>query len=159
VADGAGRLKETTMHRVGLLISDHFQVLGLSTLSIFEFANQVSGEPFYHCTVYSERGGAVQSSSGFGVDSQPIHAEMEMDTWLVAGVMTPLELPASGHRRFSAGARTPGPPGGRDLYRRIRAGAGRSVIGAPCHYALGTCPESATAAPDDADRRRPHLYY
>ncbi|HCD2578587.1 TPA: GlxA family transcriptional regulator [Klebsiella pneumoniae] len=83
------------MHRVGLLISDHFQVMGLSTLSIFEFANQVNGEPFYHCTVYSEHGGAVQSSSGFGVDSQPIHTDMEMDTWLVAGVMTPLELPAT----------------------------------------------------------------
>ncbi len=44
------------MHRVGLLISDYFQVLGLSTLSIFEFANQVKGEPFYDCAVYSERG-------------------------------------------------------------------------------------------------------
>lgn len=41
------------MPRVGLLISDHFQVLGLSTLSIFEFANQVTGERFYDCNVYS----------------------------------------------------------------------------------------------------------
>ncbi|MFV5944082.1 GlxA family transcriptional regulator, partial [Klebsiella pneumoniae] len=83
------------MHRVGLLISDHFQVLGLSTLSIFEFANQVAGEPFYDCTVYSEYGGSVKSSYGFGVDSQPIAADIKVDTWLVAGVLTPLELPAS----------------------------------------------------------------
>ena len=69
------------MHRVGLLISDDFQVLGLSTLSIFEFANQVSGEPFYHCTVYSEHGGTVQSSAGFGVDSQPIHADRNGYGW------------------------------------------------------------------------------
>lgn len=83
------------MHRVGLLISDCFQVLGLSTLSIFEFANQVAGEPFYACTVYSEHGGAVKSSYGFGVDSQPLDAELAIDTWLVAGVLTPLELPAT----------------------------------------------------------------
>ncbi len=67
------------MHRVGLLISDHFQVLGLSTLSIFEFANQVAGEPFYDCTVYSEYGGSVKSSYGFGVDSQPIAADIKVD--------------------------------------------------------------------------------
>lgn len=83
------------MHRVGLLISDHFQVLGLSTLSIFEFANQVTGERFYDCNVYSEFGGSVKSSSGFGVESQPIAVDIDVDTWLVAGVLTPLELPAS----------------------------------------------------------------
>ncbi|MDU6431427.1 MAG: GlxA family transcriptional regulator [Pantoea sp.] len=83
------------MHRVGLLISDYFQVLGLSTLSIFEFANQVAGEPFYACTVYSERGGPVKSSYGFGVDSQRLDPDAQIDTWLVAGVLTPLELPAT----------------------------------------------------------------
>ncbi|MWL74318.1 GlxA family transcriptional regulator, partial [Escherichia coli] len=56
---------------------------------------QVAGEPFYDCTVYSERGGSVKSSYGFGVDSQPIAADTEVDTWLIAGVLTPLELPAS----------------------------------------------------------------
>nr|WP_236722756.1 MULTISPECIES: GlxA family transcriptional regulator [Pantoea] len=83
------------MHRVGLLISDYFQVLGLSTLSIFEFANQVKGEPFYDCAVYSERGGSVLSSYGFSVDSKPLDADAPVDTWLIAGVLTPVELPAT----------------------------------------------------------------
>ncbi|MCV2510563.1 GlxA family transcriptional regulator [Leclercia pneumoniae] len=83
------------MHQVGLLISDHFQVMGLSTLSIFEFANQVAGEPFYHCTVYSEHGGAVRSSYGFGVESKALDGEAQIDTWLVAGVLTPAEHPAT----------------------------------------------------------------
>ncbi|UQY46116.1 GlxA family transcriptional regulator [Erwinia sp. PK3-005] len=83
------------MHRVGLLITDRFQVLGLSTLSVFEFANQAIKEPFYTCTVYSERGGPVKSSYGVGVDSQPLDVEAPIDTWLVVGVLTPLELPAT----------------------------------------------------------------
>lgn len=68
------------MHRVGLLITDRFQVLGLSTLSVFEFANQAIKEPFYTCTVYSERGGPVKSSYGVGVDSQPLDVEAPIDT-------------------------------------------------------------------------------
>lgn len=37
----------------------------------------------------------MKSSSGFGVESQSIAVDIDVDTWLVAGVLTPLELPAS----------------------------------------------------------------
>lgn len=83
------------MHRVGLLISDQFQSLALSTLTIFEFANLVLGEPFYHCTVYSENGGEVASSYGINVITQPLSEESQVDTWLVGGVLTPVALPAT----------------------------------------------------------------
>lgn len=83
------------MHRIGLIISDHFQMLALSTLTVFEFANRVSAKPFYQPVVYSEAGGTVRSSSGIGVDSERFSNETRVDTWLVAGVLSPESEPAS----------------------------------------------------------------
>ena len=83
------------MHRIGLIISDHFQMLALSTLTVFEFANFVAEKPFYQLTVYSESGGKVRSSSGIGVDSEQLSDETLVDSWLVAGVLSPVEEPAS----------------------------------------------------------------
>lgn len=83
------------MHRIGMLISDHFQVLALSTLSVFELANDVAGRDVYHATVYSEHGGFVHSSFGVGIDSLPLTPQPVIDTWLVAGVMMPTDEPAS----------------------------------------------------------------
>ena len=63
------------MHRIGLIIADHFQMLALSTLTVFEFANLVAEHPFYQPVVYSEHGGTVRSSSGIGVDSTKLTEE------------------------------------------------------------------------------------
>jgi transcriptional regulator GlxA family with amidase domain len=83
------------MHRVGFIIADHFQMLALSTLTVFEFANLVADRPFYQSVVYSEHGGTVRSSSGIGVDSVKLSEEAQVDTWLVAGVLSPMDEPAS----------------------------------------------------------------
>jgi len=83
------------MHRLGLIIADHFQMLALSTLTVFEFANLVTESPFYQPDVYSEHGGTVRSSSGIGVDSAKLSEETQVDTWLVAGVLSPVDEPAS----------------------------------------------------------------
>lgn len=68
------------MHRLGLIIADHFQMLALSTLTVFEFANLVTESPFYQPEVYSEHGGTVRSSSGIGVDSAKLSEETQVDT-------------------------------------------------------------------------------
>jgi len=83
------------MHKIGLIIADHFQMLAISTLTVFEFANMVTGKAFYQPVVYSEFGGTVRSSSGIGVDSLPLSDDTQVDSWLVAGVLTPVEEPAS----------------------------------------------------------------
>ncbi|SEL17930.1 Transcriptional regulator GlxA family, contains an amidase domain and an AraC-type DNA-binding HTH domain [Kosakonia sacchari] len=83
------------MHKIGFIIADHFQMLALSTLTVFEFANTVSGKAFYQPVVYSEFGGTVRSSSGIGVDSLPLSDDTQVDSWLVAGVLTPVAEPAS----------------------------------------------------------------
>lgn len=83
------------MHKIGLIIADHFQMLAISTLTVFEFANMATGKDFYQPVVYSEFGGTVRSSSGIGVDSLPLSDDTQVDSWLVAGVLTPVEEPAS----------------------------------------------------------------
>lgn len=83
------------MHKIGLIIADNFQMLALSTLTVFEFANVVYGERFYQTAVWSERGGIVRSSSGVGVDSLPLTPQTVTDSWLVAGVLVPQQEQAS----------------------------------------------------------------
>ncbi|WP_313488092.1 GlxA family transcriptional regulator [Pseudescherichia sp.] len=83
------------MHRIGLIIADNFQMLALSTLTVFEFANIVAGEAFYQTAVYSEHGGTVRSSSAIGIESASLSADLQMDTWLLAGVLMPTEQPAT----------------------------------------------------------------
>ncbi|ELY4524320.1 GlxA family transcriptional regulator [Cronobacter turicensis] len=83
------------MHKIGFLLAEGFQLLALSTPSVFEFANLVIGEPFYMLETWSEQGGAVRSSAGVTVSSQPLSDAARADTWLVGGVINPLEAPAS----------------------------------------------------------------
>ncbi|EKY3193328.1 GlxA family transcriptional regulator [Cronobacter turicensis] len=83
------------MHKIGFLLAEGFQLLALSTPSVFEFANLVIGEPFYVLETWSEQGGAVRSSAGVTVSSQPLSDVARADTWLVGGVINPLEAPAS----------------------------------------------------------------
>jgi transcriptional regulator GlxA family with amidase domain len=58
-------------------------------------ASLMAERPFYQPVVYSEHGGTVPSSSGVGVDSAKLSEETRVDTWLVAGVLSPVEEPAS----------------------------------------------------------------
>ncbi|BBU32303.1 transcriptional regulator (plasmid) [Burkholderia sp. THE68] len=82
------------MHRVGFLLSEGFQVMALASQSVFEYANVVAGEAFYGIENYSTTGGEVRSSLGMKVDTRPITPRTSMDTWIVAGVNSPLTTPA-----------------------------------------------------------------
>ncbi|EPH5799228.1 GlxA family transcriptional regulator [Pseudomonas alloputida] len=59
------------MHRAGFIIFPGFQVMSLAVVSAFEMANVVLGEPFYDITLLSEHGGAVCSSAGFKLETEP----------------------------------------------------------------------------------------
>ena len=83
------------MHRLGLIIPHHFHILTLSTLTKFKYTNHITKKPIYQPEVYSEHGGTVRSSSGIGVDSAKLSEETQVDTWLVAGVLSPVDEPAS----------------------------------------------------------------
>lgn len=72
------------MQNVGLILYPGFQVLGLSMSATFEVANMIAQRPVYAITLLSEQGGLVQSSAGFGVDTEPFD-QRRFDTLLVLG--------------------------------------------------------------------------
>nr|WP_145552821.1 GlxA family transcriptional regulator [Variovorax boronicumulans] len=80
------------MHRIGYLLSDGFQVMAISTQAVFELANVVAAEPFYRVENYSTAGGEVHSSLGLTIGTRAATPRSNADTWLVAGVMDPVEV-------------------------------------------------------------------
>lgn len=75
------------MHTVGLVVFPEFQVMGLSTISVFEVANQILGTPAYELTLLSETGGKIRTTSGFQLDTEPF-AKRAFDTVIVAAGLT-----------------------------------------------------------------------
>jgi transcriptional regulator GlxA family with amidase domain len=78
------------MHRVGYVLPEGFQVMALGTQAVFEFANLVAGEAFYEVENYSLAGGAVSASLGITVQTRALTARSNADTWMVVGVLDPL---------------------------------------------------------------------
>lgn len=82
-------IREITMHRIGYLLTDGFQVLSLATQAVFEFANQIAEAPFYSIENFSPDGGMVRSSLGLAMETRPLEAPGLADTWIVVGVNDP----------------------------------------------------------------------
>ncbi|HFT8610244.1 TPA: GlxA family transcriptional regulator [Pseudomonas aeruginosa] len=78
------------MHRIGYLLDDGFQMLLLTTQTVFELANQVTGEHFYSVETYSPAGGLVQSSLGLTLETRPLSSPEWADTWIVVGGNDPV---------------------------------------------------------------------
>ncbi|QWA30759.1 GlxA family transcriptional regulator [Pseudomonas sp. RC3H12] len=81
------------MHRVGYLLCEGFQVMALASQSVFEFANLLAGRPVYALGNYSVAGGPLRSSLGLVLDTQAVGSPSHADTWLVAGTLSPVDLP------------------------------------------------------------------
>ncbi len=81
------------MCRIGFLVSDGFQIMDLATQSVFEWANIVAGEPFYALENFSAEGGEVRSSLGPTVSTRSLREHVDVDTWIVGGVIDPLSSP------------------------------------------------------------------
>ncbi|CAO3428955.1 GlxA family transcriptional regulator [Azospirillum doebereinerae] len=75
------------MRRVGFILEDGFQVMGMAALSAFEFANVELGREAYRLTVMSEKGGTVRSSLGIRIETTPLTDFP--DTLMVVGELTP----------------------------------------------------------------------
>ncbi len=78
------------MRRIGFIMEDGFQVMGLAALSAFEFANQALETEAYRLTVMSEKGGRIRSSLGIGVETEPLGDFP--DTLMVVGELVPKPL-------------------------------------------------------------------
>jgi len=58
--------------------------MNLAAMSVFEFANTATGSKHYDIQILSENGGAVESSLGVSVNTQPIY-QTDFDTLIVGG--------------------------------------------------------------------------
>lgn len=79
------------MQRVGLIAFPDFQVLSLSTLSVFECANVLANEPLHDLRILSEAGGPIRTSSGLTLETERFLAE--------AGLLDALASDRTSHLR------------------------------------------------------------
>ncbi|GGD75704.1 MULTISPECIES: GlxA family transcriptional regulator [Rhizobium] len=89
------------MRRIGLILEDGFQLMGLAALAAFELANAELGEEGYQLTVLSEHGGTVRSSMNTGIET--VALGVMPDTLMVAGELVPSPI-SSGLRGYLARA-------------------------------------------------------
>ena len=75
------------MATVGLIVDEGFQMMGVASLTAFEFANYVLGRQAYQLSFMSELGGVVPSSLGAAVATAPI-VDFP-DTLMVIGAVQP----------------------------------------------------------------------
>jgi transcriptional regulator GlxA family with amidase domain len=72
------------MQRIGFIVLPGFQMLSVSSLSVFELANWETGEPVYDVHLLSETGGSIRSSVGISVATEPFD-NRNFDTLMVGG--------------------------------------------------------------------------
>jgi transcriptional regulator GlxA family with amidase domain len=72
------------MQRIGFVVLPGFQMLSVTALSVFEFANGEIGEPVYDVHLLSETGGPIRSSIGISVATEPFD-DRNFDTLMVGG--------------------------------------------------------------------------
>src|SRR5260370_32174047 len=87
-----------TMHRVGLIVPHHFQLLSLAPLTAFEMtafelAKLPPAPPHYDIHLLSEYGGPVRSSAGLTVETEAF-GDQAFDT-IIVGAITAFEMPPS----------------------------------------------------------------
>ena len=70
------------MQEIGFVVFPGFQVMGLSAITAFEVANLVLEKPAYATTLLSESGGIVQTSAGFGVQTEAF-SDRRFDTVMI----------------------------------------------------------------------------
>ena len=72
------------MLKIGFVVSPGFQIMSLTAMSVFEFANVAAGEPAYEVQLLSEHGGPVANSLGFAMQTRALGTPA-FDTLIVGG--------------------------------------------------------------------------
>lgn len=70
------------MQRIAFVVSPGFRVMTLAVASVFEFANMAFDEPIYDVHFLSEMGGAVRSSIGVSIMTEPFDGS-NFDTLII----------------------------------------------------------------------------
>jgi len=72
------------VQRIGFVVPEGFQVIGLAAQAVFEFSNRVAGENVYDVRVLSETGGLVRSSAGVELQTERF-SRRAFDTLIIIG--------------------------------------------------------------------------
>lgn len=72
------------MQRIGFVVSPGFQIMSVGAAAVFEFAQLAAGRIIYDVRLLSETGGAVRSSIGVNMETEPLE-ETAYDTLIVVG--------------------------------------------------------------------------
>jgi transcriptional regulator GlxA family with amidase domain len=72
------------MQRIGFVIPEGFQIIGLAAQAVFEFSNRVAGKNVYEVRMLSEKGGPVRSSLGVALQTDRFSGRA-FDTLIVIG--------------------------------------------------------------------------
>ena len=76
------------MLKIGFVLPQGFQIMGLAAASAFELANTTAGARLYEIGFFSEHGGQVTNSFGAAIATQPL-ARRRLDTVIVCGLVAP----------------------------------------------------------------------
>ena len=72
------------MQRIGFVIPEGFQIIGLAAQAVFEFSNRVAGKNVYEVRMLSEKGGTVRSSLGVALQTDRF-SRRAFDTLIIIG--------------------------------------------------------------------------
>ena len=72
------------MLKIAFVVNPAFQIMSLTAMSVFEFANIAAGERVYDVQLLSEHGGPVVNSLGFAMETKPLSGSA-FDTVIVGG--------------------------------------------------------------------------
>jgi transcriptional regulator GlxA family with amidase domain len=75
------------MLRIGFTVFPGYQVMSFAVVSVFEFANLQAGDAVYDVRLLSETGGAIRTSIGMNVATDPFD-DTDFDTLIVGGGTT-----------------------------------------------------------------------
>src|SRR5215510_2259258 len=124
-------MEGSSMRRIGFIAFPNFQVLSLSTLSVFECANMLAPEPLYDVLILSETGGPIRTSSGLTLETERFDGESDE---LAAPSRRACPPARSGRYRASATQRR-ADHADTDSHRR----PGKSCHSCPTRSASGVC--------------------
>ena len=75
---------EDAVQRIGFVIPEGFQIIGLAAQAVFEFSNRVAGKNVYEVRMLSEKGGTVRSSLGVALQTDRF-SRRAFDTLIIIG--------------------------------------------------------------------------
>jgi transcriptional regulator GlxA family with amidase domain len=72
------------VQRIGFVVPEGFQIIGLAAQAVFDFSNRVAGRNVYEVRMLSEKGGPVRSSLGVALETDRFSGRA-FDTLIVIG--------------------------------------------------------------------------